>query len=322
MQREPAASHRQAHKDPRFIPPIVPSSAVISESYFHEELNADALTITRSKAKSAAPDSSNAGLSQEKLEGPISTSSNVCAQEQTCTIKISPPDTSLDTPNDTPAFTFEPKAAISDAVSHIHQNMLNTIVANIIIADLPANSPDLHKDLIEHCCTRQVAISSPVTLATAVIPPPPRPSTPILSAATFHSSSSISVQPPATVSHNPARRILAYKKVADPVKSITAILMSTAHVLSPNKLALALDKSGKGWVRDGYFPPFVPSKSTASHPSSSLQPCPVLSHPLPPLFPNFSRCHPIPQYRKPCRYYHRRRVPKVRCVFPFCFCFS
>ncbi|KAG1839173.1 hypothetical protein C8R48DRAFT_679892 [Suillus tomentosus] len=177
--------------------------------------------MTCSKAKSTAPDSSDTGQSQEKLEEPISTSSNVCAQEQTCFIKISPPETSLDVPNNTPTFTFKPKAAISDAVSHIHQNMLNTTIPNIIITNLPTKHPDLHKNPIEHCHIHQVATSSPVTLAITVITPPPYPSMPILSAA-----------------------ILSYKKVTDLAKSI--ITTSAAHILSCNKSALAEEKDKKG----------------------------------------------------------------------------
>ncbi|KAG2087281.1 uncharacterized protein F5147DRAFT_659007 [Suillus discolor] len=160
-------------------PPLtIPSSAFISESYFlqciqvaenhatvtmveDDDSGADALAITRSKAKNAVLDNADAGLSQKKLKEATSTSSDTRVQSQTHSIEVLIPKAP---PKKTPAYVYESKAATPDAASCIYQNMLSTIIPNITVADLLA-----------HCRMHRVSTpSSATTLTTAASTPPPQ----------------------------------------------------------------------------------------------------------------------------------------------------
>jgi len=173
-------------------PLMIPSSAFISESYFlqciqvaenhamvrtieDDDSGADALAITRSKAKNAVLDNIDAGPSQKKLKEANSTTSDTRAQSQTRSIEDLIPDTPAVPPKKTPAYVYESKAATPDAASCIYQNMLSPIVPNIMVTDLLAVSPDLKREAVEHCCMHWVSThSSTTTLATTVSVPPPQ----------------------------------------------------------------------------------------------------------------------------------------------------
>ncbi|KAG1842885.1 hypothetical protein DFJ58DRAFT_844540 [Suillus subalutaceus] len=159
------------------------ASAFISESYFlqctqiaenhamvttikDDDLGADTLAITHSKAKNVVLDSEDTAPSQEKSKEATSSSSSSHAHKQTCSIEILPLDVPLAPPKKTPAYVYKSKAAVPDAASCIYQSMLNTAIPNVTIADLLAGS----------CRTLQTHRVSPplsATTLTAAIPVPP-----------------------------------------------------------------------------------------------------------------------------------------------------
>jgi hypothetical protein len=140
-----------------------------------DDSGADALAITRSKAKNAVLDNIDAGPSQKKLKEANSTTSDTQAQSQTRSIEDLIPDTPAIPPKKTPMYVYKSKAATPDAASCIYQNMLSTIVPNIMVTDLLAVSPDLQREAVEHCRTHWVSThSSATTLTTTVSVPPPQ----------------------------------------------------------------------------------------------------------------------------------------------------
>ena len=126
-----------------------------------EDVPVAAFATTRFKAKNIP--------SPNSVEKPISMSSKTTIPSE------KHPDRPLPAAaKKNPAYTYESKAFLLDALATIKKKILDSLVSGITVADLMSISPELHKETMEYCKTQQVPVVelpelSPSALVSALI---------------------------------------------------------------------------------------------------------------------------------------------------------
>jgi hypothetical protein len=143
----------------------IPTTTFISESYFlqcepvvenhvivtvedssDEDYQSDINAVTRSKAKASAPTESESDSNPKLLKVPQ-------AHPPTIEPALKYPAVESKKP---PAFTYESKATNPDAIQRVFKGILDVTIPNITVVDLLAISPELRKEVVEHCHMHQV----------------------------------------------------------------------------------------------------------------------------------------------------------------------
>lgn len=168
-------------QEPTQQPPSdIPSTAFISESYFlqcepvvenhaivtvenssDEDYQSDANAVTRSKAKASS--------SSPHKTNPESESTKPLPNRL---IEADPKSPAAESKKP-PAFTYESKAALPDAIQRVFKGILDITVPHLTVADLLAISPELRKETVEHCRTHRVPASTTAISTNASVSLPP-----------------------------------------------------------------------------------------------------------------------------------------------------
>ncbi|KIK32963.1 hypothetical protein CY34DRAFT_100491 [Suillus luteus UH-Slu-Lm8-n1] len=182
-------------QDPKPLPTTsdIPSSAFVTESYFlqchpvvgnhavivaveeeTDEQSAEALAVTRSKAKVVNAEGTNPDA-QAVASPPRKSITSVPDPVLTS----SPPSASTISSPAPPVFKYESKAASPDAAKRLYNTILNMPIQHLTVADLLSISPDLRKEAVEYSRTQRVSMPTTIrienALASSLTNPPPPP---------------------------------------------------------------------------------------------------------------------------------------------------
>ena len=75
------------------------------------------------------------------------------------------PPLTVQPPKKNPAYTYELKAILLDALKVVKQKILDAIILGIMVAELMSLSPELQKKTMEHCKTQRVLVAAPTDLS-------------------------------------------------------------------------------------------------------------------------------------------------------------
>ena len=119
-------------------------SAVVQEEDMDDDTPVTAFATTRSKAK------------EKTLLEATSKST-----------PVDPP--SVQIPKKSPAFTYESKAIIPEALKIVKQKILDAVIPGITVAELMSISPELRKETMEHCKTQRIPVAASPELSQSAL---------------------------------------------------------------------------------------------------------------------------------------------------------